>query len=238
VAVSPTATWTLVATPTTAPTATTTPTPLPCIYNAALVKHVTAPDGAPMLPNQPFAKTWQVQNNGTCPWTSGFTLAFAGGELMGGAQAAAIAGTVAPGQVADLTLNMTAPGSFGGHKGTWQLRDSNGVYFGADLPVRIVTVPNPPTAAITAPSNGFQTTQGATVRVTFEGVSEAAVASISLYANNTLLSQQAPAAATMAFSADFDWQPLAGDYDLYVITLDAYGQQGESVHIKGSVTQK
>jgi hypothetical protein len=108
------------------PTATT----VPC-NQAKFVKDVTIDDGTVMTPGQTFPKTWRLQNVGTCTWSSSYQLVFDHGDAMGGpASQSLTAGTVAPLQMIDVSVNLTAPSTPGTYKGYWKLRDNNGVLFG------------------------------------------------------------------------------------------------------------
>lgn len=114
------------------PTATRIPptaTPLPC--NAAqFIADVSVPDGSTFSPGSTFTKTWRLKNVGTCTWTTAYDLTFYNGDQMNGPSAVDFPGSVAPGQVIDLSVNLTAPTSTGNYKGNWKLRDGSGVLFG------------------------------------------------------------------------------------------------------------
>ncbi|MCK4962944.1 MAG: hypothetical protein KAS19_10675, partial [Anaerolineales bacterium] len=115
-------------TPTISPTITVTEEPCD---RAAYVKDVTIPDGTDLAPGDNFTKTWRLKNTGTCTWTSGYSLIFDHGDSMGGpASKQLTAGTVAPGQTADVSVDLTAPNTPGTYKGYWKLRNPSGVVFG------------------------------------------------------------------------------------------------------------
>ena len=112
------------------PTATATATALPC-DRAAFVTDVTDPDGSDFYPGQTLTKTWRLRNNGTCTWTSGYSLIFDHGDAMGApASQQLTTGTVAPGQSIDVSVNLTAPGAVGTYRGYFRLRNPSGVVFG------------------------------------------------------------------------------------------------------------
>lgn len=121
-------------TETEAPTATQEPskTPLPC--NAAeFVKDVTIPDGKNFSPGESFTKTWRLENVGTCAWTSGYDLVFAGGDAMDGPSAQQLTtDPVEPGETVDISVDLTAPDSAGVYRGNWELRESGGETFGIE----------------------------------------------------------------------------------------------------------
>ena len=135
---SPTATLTPEPTMTTPPTETTaptlpptaTPTSIPC-NRASFVSDVTYPDGSEVTVNTGFVKTWRLQNNGSCTWTSGYKLVFSNGDRMGAPDEVVLTGgTVAPGQTVDVSVNLTAPNTAGTYKGDFKLKSSDGSVFG------------------------------------------------------------------------------------------------------------
>jgi hypothetical protein len=80
-----------------------------------------------------------LQNDGTCAWEAGFRFNIIGGESMG-AVAVVLNQSVQPGSQYEFSVPMTAPTDKSGEiKGTWQLSDANGNYFG-DAPWVLITV--------------------------------------------------------------------------------------------------
>ena len=125
--VPPTATPTLVPTATAVPP---TPTPsVPC-NSVAFVRDVTIPDGSVLTPGMSFTKTWRLRNAGSCTWTPLYDLVFVSGDSMGAPAVVDMPGYVAPGEVIDLSVDMTAPAHDGYFRGYWRLRDAQGVLFG------------------------------------------------------------------------------------------------------------
>jgi len=105
--------------------------------NSVFVSDVTIPDDTVMSPGQTFKKTWRLQNNGTCPWTTAYKVTFLSGDQMGGVPEP-ITVDVAPGQSADISVNMTAPSTTGTVKSTWILTNANGIQFGSWFYAQIV----------------------------------------------------------------------------------------------------
>jgi hypothetical protein len=104
-------------------------TQVPCNL-ASFVADVTIPDNFSVTVNNAFTKTWRLMNAGSCTWTSSYQIVFDSGDQMSGpASQQLTAGTVAPGQTVDVSVNLTAPNSPGTYKGNWRLRDQNGVTF-------------------------------------------------------------------------------------------------------------
>lgn len=160
------------AVPTAPPGPTATPTPQPCVNSAVFVadlnyddQNMTAP---PVLqPGQSFTKGWRMRNNGNCNWGANFFLGFAFGNTpaaqMGG-QPTAIGRVVAPGQTADINVNLIAPGAPGTYQGFWQMHDANGTPFGERVWVGIVVpgAPTPTAAPTPTPVPGISFTANPT----------------------------------------------------------------------------
>ena len=105
--------------------------------NSAFVADVTIPDNTVLAPGQVFDKTWSFQNTGTCSWTTGYTIVFSNGDLMGG-NTRALTLAVAPQAQADVTVKLTAPTAPGTYKGYWRLANGKGTPFGGFVSVVIV----------------------------------------------------------------------------------------------------
>ncbi len=97
---------------------------------AKFVADVSVPDGTSFSGGTAFTKTWRLKNNGTCTWTTGYSLVFASGEKMGGPESVPLTTTVAPGQSVDISVNLTAPAAGGSYRGFWQLKNASGAVFG------------------------------------------------------------------------------------------------------------
>ena len=113
-------------------TATPTETPIPCNL-AKFVDDVTIPDGTEFDPGETFTKTWSLRNVGSCSWTSGYDIVFAGGDAMGAPGAVQVtSGTINTGQVVEISVDLTAPASAGTYRGNWQMRDPSDELFGIE----------------------------------------------------------------------------------------------------------
>jgi len=111
-------------------TSTITQTEVPC-DRVTFVKDVTIPDNTELIPGEDFTKVWQLRNTGSCTWNSAYSLVFDHGDSMGGpASKSLTAGTVAPGQVVDISVDLTAPTSPDTYQGWWKIRNPTGVVFG------------------------------------------------------------------------------------------------------------
>jgi hypothetical protein len=152
-----TETATLIPSATTAPPTGVPPTPLPCNW-VAFMDDVTYPDNAQVTTGTSFVKTWRLKNIGTCTWTSGYRLIFSHGDRMDAPNEVQItSGSVAPGALVDVSVNLVAPASTGTYQGNFLLRSSDNVVFGlggsanTSFWVKVVAVaPNTPTPTATA----------------------------------------------------------------------------------------
>jgi hypothetical protein len=103
---------------------------LPC--NAAqFLKDVTVPDGTEFQQGESFTKTWRLKNVGSCTWTKDYRAVFVDGDSMGAPTAGEpIPYTTKPGQFADVSVDLVAPGEVGKFKGSWMLSSPSGQHFG------------------------------------------------------------------------------------------------------------
>ncbi|NCP87904.1 hypothetical protein GW781_07970 [bacterium] len=111
-------------------TVTVTPTPNTSCDRASFVADVTVPDGTNYPPSTAFLKTWRIKNVGTCTWNASYSLVFQSGDKMNGPDVTAFPGSVAPGQMVDLSANLTSPASNGTYRGYWILKNATGQIFG------------------------------------------------------------------------------------------------------------
>jgi hypothetical protein len=109
---------------------TATQVPIPC-DRAQFVTDVSVPDNTEIGAGTTFVKTWRLKNNGSCTWTSGYSLVFYNGDAMSGPASAPITnGTVPPGSTIDISATLIAPTTPGTYKGNWRLRNAGGALFG------------------------------------------------------------------------------------------------------------
>jgi hypothetical protein len=124
----PSATQTLLPTPTSLPP---TPTPIQVLCDhASFVKDVTVADGTNYPPGAEFTKIWRLRNVGSCSWDSDYSLVFVSGDRMSAPKAASLEDTVRPGENVDLAVDMMAPGDQGRYRGFWMLENPEGETFG------------------------------------------------------------------------------------------------------------
>lgn len=116
--------------PTSAPTATPTPQSEDCENKVSFVRDVTIPDNSVILPGEIFIKTWRLRNDGTCTWTTSYSLVFDSGDLMNGSTSINISTSVEPDDEIDISVELKAASTPGTFRGNWMLSNANGAKFG------------------------------------------------------------------------------------------------------------
>jgi hypothetical protein len=101
----------------------------PC-DRAQFIADETIPDGTVVAPSSTFVKTWRLQNNGSCTWSTSYAAVFTGGDQLGAPSVVYLPSSVAPGATVDISVNLTAPASAGHYRGNWELRNASGGVFG------------------------------------------------------------------------------------------------------------
>ncbi len=128
--VQPTPTWTIMPT--------ITLTPQPC-NKVKFIDDLTIPDDKIEAPGESFTKMWRIKNDGTCTWTTAYSVYFDSGAQMGASPSIPLTRNVYPGETYDISIPMTAPTSPGTYTGNWKMKDQNGANFITNpLYVRIV----------------------------------------------------------------------------------------------------
>ena len=132
---SPTPTATVVASPTGTATSTPVFTPTATLRPvfqdwARFVLDVSIADGTKFQPGKTFTKTWRLMNIGLSTWTSDFSLVFVSGDRMSGRREIPLKGTVLPGYMIDLSVELAAPDEDGEYRGYWALMNPQGQVFG------------------------------------------------------------------------------------------------------------
>ncbi len=101
-----------------------------CTNSFEFVQDLTVTDGTVLPPGVEFEAAWRLRNNGTCPWTDEYAVAFIGGDPMGITGTVTLENTVAPGQTEDVSITLTSPETPGTYRSNWQLADAEGTVFG------------------------------------------------------------------------------------------------------------
>jgi len=107
--------------------------------NSVFVSDVSVTDGTQITAGQKFVKTWKVKNIGSCTWTRTYTVRYGYGDRMNGRDTYLTA-EILSNQEAEISVELTAPGTPGTYRGYWVLFDNNGYSFGQYLSV-VITVP-------------------------------------------------------------------------------------------------
>ena len=98
-----------------------------CTKAAILLRDVTIQDNTQVNAGEKFTKTWEFQNNGTCPWVN-YSIQFAAGDQMGAALSTPIPVTL-PKELVQISVELTAPSVNGSYTGYFTLNDENGKNF-------------------------------------------------------------------------------------------------------------
>ena len=136
-AVPPTATPTATLAGTFTPTPTSQPlapteTPLPpenaadCVNAGRFISDVTIPDESNVSINTVVKKTWRIQNTGTCTWWYGYTVAHYS-EFNFGAETGDPLPLTAPGQTADVSVDLEVPNLEGLYRGNFVIHNPDGL---------------------------------------------------------------------------------------------------------------
>ncbi|HSM24488.1 MAG TPA: NBR1-Ig-like domain-containing protein [Anaerolineaceae bacterium] len=127
----------------------------PC-DRAIFVDDISIPDNTTMSPGSPFTKTWRIQNDGTCTWTTGYSVVFDSGDEMSAPTAVALNNEVPPGQAIDISVNLRAPSSSDTYRSNFKLKNASGEIFGVgnfDDPFWVIIKVEGPTAVPFAVTN-------------------------------------------------------------------------------------
>ena len=122
------------------PTAATVNAPTPtaaaktCTDMAAFYGDLTIPDGTFFRAGDEFTKTWRFRNDGDCTWTPDYQVVFYSGEVMNAPLSIPFPGTVAPGELVNVSIDMHAPTRGGSFTGQWEFADPAGTRFGTGKP--------------------------------------------------------------------------------------------------------
>lgn len=101
----------------------------PC-DRALFVDDISIPDNTTMSPGNVFTKTWRIQNDGSCTWTTSYALVFDSGTSMDAPSTVALSNDVPPGQSIDLSINLKAPSDSDTYRANFKLRNPSGDSFG------------------------------------------------------------------------------------------------------------
>ena len=100
--------------------------PRDCEDMAAFVADVTYPDNTNVQANENITKTWEIRNQGTCTWGSGYELKFASGSFSQVVSLSDPFPDAAPSESVEVSVVLTNPGSAGTHSGVWVIQRPEG----------------------------------------------------------------------------------------------------------------
>jgi hypothetical protein len=101
-----------------------------CRNESDLWPDVTIPDNTNVKAGQRFTKTWRIRNSGTCTWDETYTWRMIAGEDMGAPPSLPLGRQVQPGEIIEISVDLTAPAKAGKYQYSWQLHDAAGFPFG------------------------------------------------------------------------------------------------------------
>jgi hypothetical protein len=134
--------------PTLTPTKASTPQPTAtadtteCILGATYQADVTIPDNTRVEVGERFTKTWLIKNTGTCNWEPGYRLAFSDGDDMGAPDSVPVPYT-APGEDAEVSVELVAPQEPGRCRAEWQMCVNVDNCFGDTVYVQVISELHP-----------------------------------------------------------------------------------------------
>ena len=103
-----------------------------CTRSIEFIEDLSIPDNTILAPGEEFEKSWRLRNNGTCPWTTEYSLVTVGGDDIPGPDSVPLSEPVAPGQTVDFSVAMNAPAEPGTYEENWQISDATGQPFGVN----------------------------------------------------------------------------------------------------------
>ncbi|MEX2143176.1 MAG: NBR1-Ig-like domain-containing protein [Anaerolineales bacterium] len=109
----------------------------PCDNNLVFLRDVTVPDGQHFQAGQPIDKTWEVRNDGTCPWIRGYSINLVDGHALGAIDRQALPETQ-PGETVSITIQFRAPQEPGNYRSSWKAHDLGGEPFGVQVFMEII----------------------------------------------------------------------------------------------------
>lgn len=128
----------------------------PCL-SMKFISHITYPPGSIVAPNTSFYKSWYIENDGTCTWSSGFSIVYHSGYQLGGMSPLPLGTTVYPGQRVTVTVLLFTNPQPGTYDSNWWLQSTNGAKFGIgerhDQPLpAVIVVPGEPDPVFVSPA--------------------------------------------------------------------------------------
>jgi hypothetical protein len=110
------------------------------VDDAKFEADISIPDGTVIQAGKPFQKIWRIRNTGTTTWSAGYKLVFVKDTPMTSILNLPVS-QVGPGEITDITVNLTAPLTPGKYQSTWRMCNPQGQNFGHEL-FAIIRVPS------------------------------------------------------------------------------------------------
>lgn len=123
--------------PTSAATRAVLQTSGPCLDSLSYISDITVPDGTVVAPAASVDKRWEVENSGTCSWTSRYRLKLVAGPEMGAKPEQSLLPARSGARVV-LRIQFTAPSEPGTYRSAWQAFNPDGQPFGDAIYIEIV----------------------------------------------------------------------------------------------------
>lgn len=101
-----------------------------CTNSIEFVDDLNIPDDSVFAPQAEFVKSWRLRNDGTCPWSTEYSLVQVSGDTVTELTTIPLPRAVAPGETIDLSINVIAPELEGTYRSNWQISNANDVPFG------------------------------------------------------------------------------------------------------------
>ncbi len=114
-----------------------------CVNNLKYIDDLTIPDGTFVEQDAIIEKQWEVENSGTCNWSSSYTLQHIGGQPLGAKTQQALF-PAKKGARAVITVTFFAPAEIGTYHTAWQAFDPEGTAFGDPIYMDIVVTSTNP----------------------------------------------------------------------------------------------
>jgi hypothetical protein len=120
-----------------------THTPPPATATAECENHlvflldVTVPDGTHFAQGETIEKSWEIRNEGTCPWVRGYFVQLEDGPGLGAIERQPLP-EAQPGEAVVLTIQFKAPNVPGNYRSSWRAHDFGEQPFGVLFYVDIV----------------------------------------------------------------------------------------------------
>jgi len=109
---------------------------LDCANNLRFISDISIPDGTVAGIGEAMEKKWEVENNGTCNWISGYTLRLVAGGSLGANPEQSLYPALAGSKVT-IQINFLAPTAPGNYRSAWQAYGLDDKPFGEVIYIQI-----------------------------------------------------------------------------------------------------